>query len=248
MRKIMVVTAAYGHQHVRAMGGQQALLPIIAAAGAQGVEIRRELFSAAELEHLPALGDAITRYRLSAFYSVPESLFMPDGSLNPQLETRQQEARQIGATLIKFALGHYQPGISDRALRALRPDPALQLVVENDQTADGRLAALAGFIHHDANAAAIGGITFDMGNWLWVGDDPQAAARHLAAWVSYIHVKAAVPHQQHYRAVALDDSDGSWRTLLQQLPANAPRGIEFPLAGDDLVAVTRHYVNLLSEE
>ncbi|CCJ90415.1 Epimerase KguE [Cronobacter turicensis 564] len=28
----------------------------------------------------------------------------------------------------------------------------------------------------------------------------------------------------------------------------APRGIEFPLEGRDLTAVTRHYVNLLREE
>ncbi|MGL4201150.1 MAG: sugar phosphate isomerase/epimerase, partial [Enterobacter roggenkampii] len=32
------------------------------------------------------------------------------------------------------------------------------------------------------------------------------------------------------------------------LPADAPRGIEFPLEGADLTAVTRHYVNLLREE
>ncbi|EJP4075162.1 sugar phosphate isomerase/epimerase, partial [Escherichia coli] len=31
---IIVVTAAYGNAHVTAMGGQQAVLPIIAAAGA----------------------------------------------------------------------------------------------------------------------------------------------------------------------------------------------------------------------
>lgn len=248
MKKIIVVTAAYGQQTINALGGQQALLPIIAAAGAHGVEIRRELFSAAELTSLPALGDAITSQRLSAFYSVPEALFMADGSLNPQLTARIAEARQFGATLIKFALGHYQPGISDDALQSLRVDPAVQLVVENDQTVDGRLTAISDFIRRDANASAIGGLTFDTGNWLWVGDDPQAAARQLSPWVSYIHVKAAEPHQQSYRAVALDDSDGSWRPLLQQLPDDVPRGIEFPLVGDDLIAVTRHYVNLLSEE
>ena len=39
-----------------------------------------------------------------------------------------------------------------------------------------------------------------------------------------------------------------WQALLDQLPADAPRGIEFPLEGPDLTAVTRHYVNLLREE
>ncbi len=54
-RKIIVVTAAYGNDHVKSLGGQAAVLPFIADAGADGVEIRRELFSAHELNALPAL-------------------------------------------------------------------------------------------------------------------------------------------------------------------------------------------------
>ncbi|MER8149749.1 hypothetical protein ABS241_20385, partial [Acinetobacter baumannii] len=83
---------------------------------------------------------------------------------------------------------------------------------------------------------------------LWVGESPEEAAKHLAPAVSYIHVKAAVPHQQQYRAVPPDNDDARWQALLDQLPSDAPRGIEFPLEGPDLTAVTRHYVNLLREE
>ncbi len=39
-----------------------------------------------------------------------------------------------------------------------------------------------------------------------------------------------------------------WLALLDNLPADAPRGIEFPLTGHDLMAVTRRYVNLLRED
>ena len=91
-------------------------------------------------------------------------------------------------------------------------------------------------------------LTFDMGNWLWVGDSPEEAARHLAPAVSYIHVKAAEPHHEKYRAVPPDQADARWLALLDNLPADAPRGIEFPLVGDDLTAVTRHYVDLLRED
>lgn len=48
-RKIIVVTAAYGYEHVQAAGGQKALLPVIAKSGADGVEIRRELFTYTDL-------------------------------------------------------------------------------------------------------------------------------------------------------------------------------------------------------
>lgn len=39
--EIIVVTGAYGADTVKQQGGQRALLPIIAGAGADGVEIRR---------------------------------------------------------------------------------------------------------------------------------------------------------------------------------------------------------------
>jgi hypothetical protein len=81
-REIIVVTGAYGTDTVQQLGGQTALLPIIADAGADGVEIRRELFSAQELENLPALAQAIEQQQLFAVYSAPEALFTPQHTLN----------------------------------------------------------------------------------------------------------------------------------------------------------------------
>ena len=100
----------------------------------------------------------------------------------------------------------------------------------------------------DSSAGTPPVVALDMGNWLWVGDSPEEAARHLAPAVSYIHVKAAEPHHAHFRAVPPDEAPARWLALLDNLPADAPRGIEFPLVGHDLTAVTRRYVNLLREE
>ena len=197
-RKIIVVTAAYGNDHVKSLGGQAAVLPFIADAGADGVEIRRELFSAEELNALPALAAAIERHGLLACYSAPQALFADNGELNPHLPTLLAEAQTL-----KAACRVHQLPIT---------------------------------------------LTFDMGNWLWVGDSPEEAARHLAPAVSYIHVKAAEPHQEKFRAVPPDQAADRWLALLDNLPADAPRGIEFPLTGHDLTAVTRRYVNLLREE
>lgn len=74
-RKIMVVTAAYGADQVRQAGGQRAMLPVIAGAGADGVEIRRELFSNDELMALPALGESIELLGLLACYSAPAPVY-----------------------------------------------------------------------------------------------------------------------------------------------------------------------------
>lgn len=242
--EIIVVTAAYGMHKVAELGGQTALLPLIKAAGADGVEIRRELFNEDDLLRLASLNKAITEHQLSVSYSVPEALWLEDGALNPRLSQFLLEAEQIGAKRLKIALGHFVD-LSNGQLADILATSPVTVVVENDQTPDSKLAPMQNFFHLACDAALPLDMTFDMGNWQWTGEDALQAATQLSRYVSYIHVKAAVPHGNTFRAVALDDSDGSWRPVLSALPQDAPRGIEFPLEGTDLLAVTRHYVDLL---
>lgn len=247
-RKIIVVTAAYGADHVRQVGGQRAILPVIAAGGADGVEIRRELFNDEELQALPTLAQSIELLGLFACYSAPAALLMPDGTLNPDLPRYLTEASTLNALWLKVSLGHFRDKQPLEALHELLLESGMTLVVENDQTDCGQLAPMQRFKAACRVMELPVTLTFDTGNWLWVGESPEVAARHLAPAVSYIHVKAAVPHHQHFRAIPPDNADARWMDLLNQLPADAPRGIEFPLEGPDLAAVTRHYVNLLREE
>ena len=247
-RKIIVVTAAYGNDHVKALGGQSAVLPFIAGSGADGVEIRRELFSADELNRLAELAADIERRGLLVCYSAPEALFAADGALNPHLSDLLQEAQTLNALWLKLSQGHFTHHHGLETLRDILRESGMALVVENDQTDCGQLAPMQRFkAACRVNQLPIT-LTFDMGNWLWVGDSPEEAARHLAPAVSYIHVKAAEPHHSHFRAVPPDEASGRWLALLDNLPADAPRGIEFPLTGHDLTAVTRRYVNLLRED
>ena len=247
-RKIIVVTAAYGNDYVKALGGQSAVLPFIAGSGADGVEIRRELFTPDELSRLAELAADIERRGLLVCYSAPEALFAADGSLNPRLSDFLQEAQTLNALWLKLSLGHFSHHDDLEALREILQESGMALVVENDQTDCGQLAPMQRFkAACRVNQLPIT-LTFDMGNWLWVGDSPEEAARHLAPAVSYIHVKAAEPHHSQFRAVPPDEASARWLALLNNLPADAPRGIEFPLTGHDLTAVTRRYVKLLRED
>ena len=247
-RKIIVVTAAYGNDHVKALGGQSAVLPFIAGSGADGVEIRRELFTPDELSRLAELAADIERRGLLVCYSAPEALFAADGSLNPRLSDFLLEAQTLNALWLKLSLGHFSHHDDLEALREILQESGMALVVENDQTDCGQLAPMQRFkAACRVNQLPIT-LTFDMGNWLWVGDSPEEAARHLAPAVSYIHVKAAEPHPTQFRAVPPDEASARWLALLNNLPADAPRGIEFPLTGHDLTAVTRRYVKLLRED
>lgn len=246
-RNIMVVASAYGYQRVRELGGQLALLPIIAAAGADGVEIRRELLDENIDAQLAELATAIQHHNLIAFYSVPEALFLEEGSLNPNLDQHLKEAKQLNAQRIKYALGHYSSRFDDTILRQKLANHPVQLMVENDQTDVATADTFKSFFQNGGREL-VNGMTFDTGNWSWVGEQPQNAAQALHSFVSYIHVKAAIPHGDSWRAIPLDDADNQWRELLALLPSDVPRAIEFPLEGDDLVAVTRHYINQLREE
>lgn len=246
-RKIIVVTAAYGNDRVAALGGQQALLPVIAAAGADGVEIRRELLDAQALDALPALGQSIEEHRLEAYYSAPEALFDPDGKLNPRLPALLQEGHMLNARWLKLSLGHFTHKAALAPLQSILANSPVALTIENDQTAGGKLAPLQRFKAAVKVLNLPVALTFDMGNWLWVDESPEEAARMLAPAVGYVHVKGAQPGHNRWRAVP-PDSDPRWAALLNQLPGDVPRGIEFPLEGRDLTAVTRHYVNLLRED
>ncbi|WP_039057891.1 xylose isomerase [Enterobacter sp. Bisph1] len=246
--KIIVVTAAYGHAQIEALGGQLALLPIVAEAGADGVEIRRELLNEEALKHLPSLASAIDLHNLQACYSAPEALFQEDGTLNPRLPALLLEAQALKALWLKVSLGHFTQHSHLETLRGWLAASPVPLVVENDQTSCGKLAPMLRFNAACHTLALPVSLTFDTGNWLWVGEQPEEAARQLAPAVSYIHVKAAVAHGDGFRAVPPDAADSRWLALLKDLPADVPRGIEFPLEGEDLTDVTRHYVNLLREE
>jgi hypothetical protein len=100
---IIVVTAAYGHAQIAALGGQRALLPIIQQAGADGVEIRRELLDDAALADLPALARAVAQHQLHSSYSVPDTLFCDGGEINPRITHYVEEARQLNAQRLSGA-------------------------------------------------------------------------------------------------------------------------------------------------
>ena len=89
------------------------------------------------------------------------------------------------------------------------------------------------------------GMTFDMGNWHWVGECPLEAARALGRRVRYVHCKGAQRVPAKWVAVPLGDSIAPWRAVLRELPADVPHAIEYPLTGDDLLAVTRGQIDFI---
>ena len=208
-------------------------------AGADSVEVRGELLREAAAE-LPALAG------LAAVYSSPEGLWTRGGMLDEGALARGLAAAGVlRAPRLKMAIGGYGDGSRDSLarLKALLDEQAIELLIENDQTVTaGTLPALQAFFGAADSARLDLGMTFDMGNWHWLGECPLQAAEALGHRVRYVHCKGVQRLPAKWIAVPLADSAAAWRAVLRALPADVPYAIEYPLIGDDLLAVTREQV------
>jgi sugar phosphate isomerase/epimerase len=244
---VLISLSAFGAAEVR-RHGQLWFTQLSHTAGADGVEVRSELLVDAATE-LPAIAHAVRAARKSVVYSSADYLWAADGTLDePALEHALACAQTLGASRLKMAIGDFGPA-SRRTLTALQDRlhaANTELVIENDQTpAAGTLGALQGFFDTANEQGLFLGMTFDMGNWHWTGECPLQAAIALAPQVRYVHCKGVQRQPQRWIAVPLVESSAPWRAVLRALPADVPWAIEYPLVGDDLMAVTRHEIDQL---
>lgn len=241
MQQVLISLGAFGAAEVR-RHGQLWFTQLAQQAGADGVEVRGELLVDPARE-LPALAQAVRGLGLAVVHSSPEGLWADDGALDaPALARAIECAQALGARRLKMSIGGFGaasattfPELARRLERA-----QLELLIENDQTvAAGTIAPLVRFFRAADAAGLRLGMTFDQGNWHWLGECPQEAASVLGARVRYVHCKGVqrLPHK--WVAVPVADSSAPWRAVLRALPAGQPWAIEYPLAGDDLLAVTR---------
>ncbi|WP_019574403.1 TIM barrel protein [Curvibacter lanceolatus] len=248
---VLISLGAFGASEVLRLG-QLHFTRVAAAAGADGVEVREELLRDATTE-LPQLATELAARGLQAVYSCPTGLWREGGTLDEAaLRSALAAARLLGAACLKMSIGGFGPASADSwaLLKSLLQTPSgPELLIENDQTPEaGTLPALQRFF---AAAQAQGlplALTFDMGNWHWVGECPQAAAQLLGGQVGYVHCKGVLREPARWVAVPLAQSQAPWRTVLGQLPADVPWAIEYPLQGADLIASVRAELALLRRE
>lgn len=231
----------------------------IAEIGAEGIEIRREWFVESDLLlPLDQCRQAIEQANLAyTVYSVPASLWQDTHLLDQDILYRSlREAQQLGADAVKLSLGHYeftQSSIEgllaslDQFFANQDSTSSLQLWIENDQTLEGGdPARLLCFFEQLAILQAHSplysiGMTFDIGNWLYTGHDALQAARQLALYVTYIHAKHSVQQENRYLTLPLPAEEQTlWRQVIEILPNQAWRAIEFTLSDDTQIEYYNH--------
>ena len=244
---VLISLSAFGASEVR-RHGQLFFSELALAAGADGVEVRSELLRDADRE-LSAIARAVSVAGGCVVYSSADYLWASDGAFDQAaLERALNAASLLGAPRIKMAIGGFGPA-SHASLRPLQQRllaSGIELLIENDQTAAaGTLANIQAFLRAAQAHGLDLGLTFDMGNWHWTGECPLQAAQALTAQVRYVHCKGVQRQAQRWVALPLAESSAAWRAILREMPQAVPWAIEYPLLGNDLLATTRHEIDLL---
>ncbi|MED1201523.1 sugar phosphate isomerase/epimerase family protein [Heyndrickxia acidicola] len=227
--------------------GYQSLFKMIKAAGFSGVEIRRELLK----EELPSVSDIKTMLNdigLVGYYSCPIPLFNLNGGLNTeQIKQALLEGQCLDAKLIKFSLGHYTPDSCMEDLRVLTETAIGRycITVENDQTQEGgKVERLAAFFERCEKEAISIYFTCDIGNWLYVKEDPSAAIEKMKAHTKYIHIKEVVQAEDGFTTVAISPhTNFKWKRLQEGHSNATPIAVEFPVDTRSL----KDYYSMITE-
>jgi sugar phosphate isomerase/epimerase len=249
---IVIVASAFGMDAVRA-GGHLKWAQASARAGAAGFEVRRELVSdEADVtpQRLRELGATIAGLGLWAVYSTPAALYTSEGRPDAAaLRHALDEAAALGARVVKLQLGGFAGDAGGAAIAEQIAGSDVRLVVENGQLAEGgSLAQFTGLFDALAREgrADLLGMTFDIGNWAWRDVAPLEAARLLAPYVEYIHCKTTVGEGARRFPAAPAADDACFVEVLDSLPRDVPRGIEFPFDASRLDTDAAHYVGWLA--
>lgn len=201
----------------------------IKAAGISKIEVRKEYVH--NEEDLIVIQQVASKLGIQLFYAVPEILF--EDKLLPvdQLEGYFKEARQLGATQVKFTAG-YAADISQEEVEELRrlldTYGIENLTLENGQDPTfAKAETLYDFIQLLKGKSLPVSVTFDTGNCLYVDENPLASYRVLEEEISYIHLKDV--SKLSLAPTLNGEGDVPTKEILARVPVTVNVAIEYPL-------------------
>lgn len=198
--------------------------------GVSKVEVRREWIKDFA-DELPAMRAKAEELGLELYYSIPAVLFTA-GRLDVNLLSHVlKEAITLGATRVKFAVGEFDSSAQEElvTLKNMINAHSALVTVEGDQSAaNGRIEPIISLLDACHKAGVPVYSTYDVGNFVWVGQEPLYNAVKLAGYVKYIHLKGVKMTLQGPQVSSLADSHINWQAALALLPQDVPVGIEFP--------------------
>lgn len=229
MKKSRIVLNTLIEQSAHDQGKSQvAIVKDLLSLGYTNIELRRE-YGKNNLDELATLAALKLRYRLTYFYSIPETLFV-NGHLNPQLLQFSQEARLLGASYLKLNLGDFEEENIDELswLERILPS-SVQINLENDQTIQNASVQRLSHFFQLAKSHHINiGFVNDLGNWVYTKQDEAKATQALMPYTRYVHLKGYIQKDGKPITTSFVDSQLNWQNLLQHFNADLPVALEYP--------------------
>ena len=235
----LIINTLVYEKEIQSGISQLDLVDRIADLGADGIELRREYFKDVDAE-IKELAPAIKEKGLLLNYSVPDNIFDDNGNFNQNLNKYYKEAQELGAQKIKFSTGNFYKYHGDLAEDlATLPLATIQTTIENDQTPiSGNPDTIFDFLTA-VRKAGFNSIfaTFDLGNLAFTGFDPNLAAKKLAPFVAYIHLKNPMLNAKGkmQNTESLDLGMFNWKAVVRYLPKDAQFAFEFAMPDDEVI-------------
>jgi sugar phosphate isomerase/epimerase len=245
MRNVVIPLNALDRNEVREKG-QRFFIQKMYGTGVSGVEIRRELLTVHDhpLGHLKTIADEMGMFLV---YSSPSPLWVANGRLNEELRLVIQEAKELGAVMLKVPLGCYDPLLCEMDdLKTLLEEikEQLQLFIENDQTPNGgTISSLYRFFNdiHEYQLPVY--MTFDIGNWKYCGESAAVALSHFHPFIRYVHLKHVEKYDGGLKTVPLtEENSKEWKAILRAFSTDLPIALEFPINDVEFIP---YYIRLL---
>jgi sugar phosphate isomerase/epimerase len=217
------------------------LAPVAAAVGARGVEYR-DVYWTDKATELPAVKRRLAELKLKAAYTTMTPLYNSEPAQQQQLLRDVEDARDLGAVLLRINLGrrpgpgpadaktHYAGRMAVERAAALR----VHLTLENNSTEPGHLLSDVKETL-DTFSCRFFGTNIDFANYVATGQDPVEAIRGLARWINYVHAKDARRTAAGWQSTYLGDGSLPLREIIGALDSTGkavPFCFEFP-GGDD---------------
>ena len=217
------------------------LAPLAVKYGAQGVEYR-DIYWKDKSKELPAVLDQIKRLGLVVTYTTTTPLFSGDRIKQDQLLTDIDDAKALGAPLLRVNLGVRPIADANAASQRDAARKALEraakagvlLALENNSAPPGeRLIDIKATLEEFGSAAL--GTNIDFANYATTNQDPIEAIRTLAPFIIYVHAKDAKKTEEGWKTTYLGGGTLPLRQILAALDATGRRFLlclEFPGSGD----------------
>lgn len=208
--------------------GQAELLHEIKTAGFQIIEIRREYIKGGE-EEIRHIAKKAVEEEVNLLYSIPDELYKKN-ELNPALEQYFKEAQLLHSPQIKLTLGEYENITEQQAeiINEYMQKYAIKVLIENDQNKEiSNSLNLKTFVTQAEQIGLAIGLTFDIGNFVHIGENPMESAQTLKPFVQYIHIKNTKKTKTGIVTTDIESGDLNIEAIINEFPKDLPYGLEY---------------------